>query len=89
MNPGTDARAEAALLTMQINREQLMAAYAPAATRPGQFPRSATFRWAISHFTGRSLASTLVSAALFRPTWLRLFGQLVLRRGARQRPSVR
>ncbi len=89
MNLGTDARAEAALLTMQRNRDQLLAAYAPAAKSSDQFPRSATFRWAISHLTGRSLASTLVSAALFRPLWLRLFGQLVLRRGTRQRRSVR
>jgi hypothetical protein len=78
-----DVRAEAALVTMQRNREQLLAVYAPAAGRPKQFPRSATFRWVSSHLSGRALASTLLSAALLRPAWVRMLSRLVLRRGAR------
>jgi hypothetical protein len=84
MNRATDARAEAALLTMQRNREQLLAAYAPAAEKPDQFPRSATFRWLTSHLTGGSVVSTLLSAAVFRSSWLHILGRLVGRRGARQ-----
>jgi hypothetical protein len=80
VTPATDARAEAALLTMQSNRAALLAAYAPAVRTRDQFPRSATFRWLASHLTGSSLASTLVSAALLRPSWLRLFGLFVARR---------
>jgi hypothetical protein len=79
MNRESDARAEAALLTMQRNREQLLAAYAPAGGKLNQFPRSATFRWITSHLTGRSVASTLLSAAVFRPTWLRILGMFVSR----------
>ena len=85
MKPATDGRAEAALLTMQRNRAELLAAYSPAVRTRDQFPRSATFRWASTHLTGRSLASTLVSAALFRPAWLRLAGLLVARRQKRRR----
>jgi hypothetical protein len=83
MGPGTDARAEAALLTMQRNRELLLAAYAPALKNADHFPRSATFRWITSHLTGSAIASTLVSAAVSRPSWLRLFGLLLSRRAAR------
>ncbi len=83
MTEDTDVRAEAALLTMERNRELLLAAYAPAARRPNQFPRSATFRWLGSHLSGGSLASTLVSAALFRGSWLALLGRFLVRRRAR------
>ena len=83
MRQEADVRAEAALLTMQRNRELLLAAYTPAARRPDQFPRSATFRWLTSHLNGRSLASTLVSAALFKPSWLGLLGRFLVRRRAR------
>lgn len=78
MSVVSDARAAEALLIMQRNREELLAVYAPAA-KSDQFPRSATFRWVNSHLTMRSLASTLMSAALFRPPWLRLLGMLVER----------
>jgi hypothetical protein len=70
-----------ALLTMQRNREELRAVYAPA--RRGQFPRSATFRWLAARFTGRSLASTILATALLRPPWLRLLGLLIARRRRR------
>ena len=82
MSQETDLRAEAALLTMQRNRELLLAAYTPPG-RSDQFPRSATFRWLSSHLSGGSLASTLVSAALFKPSWLALLGRLLVRRRAR------
>ena len=62
MTSGADARTQAALRTMQRNREQLLQAYAPT-LRP-QFPRSATFRWIASHFSGQKLVSTLLSAAV-------------------------
>lgn len=83
MSQETDLRAEAALLTMQRNRELLLAAYAPSSRRRAQFPRSATFRWLTSHLSGGSLASTLVSAALLKPSWLALLGRLLVRRRAR------
>ena len=83
MRLAPDARAEAALVAMQRNREQLLAVYAPAAGRSDRFPRSATFRWVTSHLSGRSLASTLVSAALLKPAWARILRVLVLRRRAR------
>jgi hypothetical protein len=71
-----------ALLTMQRNREELRAVYAPA--RPGgQFPRSATFRWLAAHFSARSLASTVLSMGLLRSPWLRLLGLLMARRRRR------
>jgi hypothetical protein len=66
---------------MQRNREQLQQAYAPA--RRGEFPRSATFRWMAAQLGSSSLATTLLSAALSRPSWLRLLGLLVARRRAR------
>lgn len=83
MSVDTQARTEAALLTMQRNRELLLAAYAPTLRGKDQFPRSATFRWLAAHLGGGALASTLVSAALFRPSWLALLGRLVMRRRAR------
>jgi len=83
MSQETEARTEAALLTMQRNRELLWAAYSPSARRPDQFPRSATFRWLSSHLSVGSLASTLVSAAVFRRSWLPLLGRLVARRRTR------
>jgi hypothetical protein len=83
MSQETDLRAEAALLTMQRNRELLLAAYTPSARGPGQFPRSATFRWLIAHLSGGSLASTLLSAALFKSSWLALLGPFLTRRRTR------
>lgn len=82
MSQETDLRAEAALLTMQRNRELLLAAYRPS-RRSDQFPRSATFRWLSSHLSGGALASTLVSAVLFKPSWLGLLGRFLVRRRAR------
>lgn len=79
MNQDTEVRAEAALLTMQRNRELLLAAYSPSARRTNQFPRSATFRWLTSHLSARSVASTLVSAVLFRRSWVGLLGRLLAR----------
>jgi hypothetical protein len=83
MSQESDLRAEAAVLTMQRNRELLLAAYMPSARGSGQFPRSATFRWLSSHLSGGALASTLVSAALFKPSWLALLGRFLVRRRAR------
>ena len=64
-------RASTALSTMQHNRELLLQVYAPH-PRPGRFPRSATIRWIAAHLSGKAVLSTLVSAAVLRPTWMRL-----------------
>lgn len=80
MSGPEDPYAEAALLTMRRNREQLLRVYQPAEAGTAQFPRSVTFRWLASHVTGRSVASTVVSALLFRPSWLRLLSHLAARR---------
>lgn len=72
------------MLTLQRDREELLAALAAtAATAPGGFPRSATFRWLIAHVTPRSLASTALMAALFRPPLLQLLGRIVFSRTRR------
>jgi hypothetical protein len=90
-----DARAHAARLTLQRDREELQAAFLKDWSHPhSDFPRSATFRWITGHFNARSLASTAVTAVLFRPSLLQLVGSFLhLRRSARQRavarPSVR
>lgn len=84
MNTAAEARAAAALSTMQQNREQLLQAYAPQRDS-GQFPRSATFRWLGSHLSGKAIISTLVSAAVFRPSWLRLLGAVLTSRRAGRR----
>ena len=78
----TDPRAAAALLAMQRNREQLLAAYAPGVRRD-QFPRSATLRWVSAQLSGRSLASTVLAAALPRAPWLGLLGWIASRRSRR------
>ena len=77
-----DARAQSAALTMQRNRAELRAVFAPAneATRD-QFPRSATFRWVARHLTPRALASTAMAAALVRVPFGRLLGQVLFERG--------
>ncbi len=77
-----DTRAAAALATMQDNRELLLQAYAPESRR-GAFPRSRTFRWLGSHLTGKAIVSSLVSAALLRPTWLRLMMSVLAARRRR------
>jgi hypothetical protein len=57
---------------------------------PDGFPRSATFRWIAGHFNARSLASTAVTAVLFRPSLLQLLGSLLpLRRAASPRAVAR
>ena len=65
-----DPRAQAALLTLRRNREELLTAFNPSgAPANGGFPRSATFRWLMAHVSARSLASTALTAALLRPPW--------------------
>lgn len=77
-----DPRVQAALLTLRRNREELLAALAPSgAPAAGGFPRSATFRWLMSHVTARSLASTALTAALLRPPWIQLLSRFVFNRG--------
>jgi hypothetical protein len=89
----SDSRAQQALLTLQRDREELQAAFRPAAgaEQPrGDFPRSATFRWLAGHLNVRALASTAASAALLRPSLLRLVAGYVLTRRAakRDRPAA-
>jgi hypothetical protein len=70
---------------MRQNRELLLQAYSPERQR-GQFPRSATFRWLASHLTRKAIISTLLSAAVLRPSWLRVVTSvLAARRGGRGR----
>jgi len=73
------------LLALRRNREELLAALAPpsAAFAAGGFPRSATFRWLMTHVTARSLASTALTAALFRPSLLRLLARIVFNKTRR------
>src|SRR5579863_5752334 len=81
-----DPRAQAALLTLRRDREELLAALNPsAAGANGGFPRSATFRWLMTHVTARSLASTALTAALLRPPWIQLLSRFVLNRNRRTR----
>jgi hypothetical protein len=79
-----DPRAQAALATLERNREELRAALAKSDVHsPGGFPRSATFRWLTTHVTTRSLTSAALTAALFRPSVLQLFGRFVFDRTRR------
>jgi hypothetical protein len=86
-----EARAQAARLTLQRDREELQAAFLQDRPRPHDgFPRSATFRWIAGHFNARALASTAVTAVLFRPSLLQLLGSFLhLRRAARERAVAR
>lgn len=86
----TDSRAQAALLTLQRDREQLKAAFRTDNSRtPSGFPRSATFRWITGHLNVRSLASTAVTAVLFRPSLLQLVAGFVqAKRAGRRRPAA-
>ena len=79
-----DPRAQAALLTLRRNREELLAALNPSvAPANGGFPRSATFRWLMAHVSARSLASSALTAALLRPPWIQLLSRFVLNRNRR------
>jgi hypothetical protein len=79
-----DPRAQAALLALRRNREELLAALTGSAGPASDgFPRSATFRWLTTHVSARSLATTALTAALLRPPWLQLLGRLVLNRTRR------
>jgi hypothetical protein len=72
------------LLALRRNREELLAALAPsAASAAGGFPRSATFRWLMTHVTARSLASTALTAALFRPSLIQLLARIVFNKARR------
>jgi hypothetical protein len=86
-----DARAHAARLTLQRDRDELQAAFLQDESHPHSgFPRSATFRWIAGHFNARSLASTAVTAVLFRPSLLQILGSFLhVRRSARQRALTR
>lgn len=80
-----DPRAQAAVLALRRNREELRAALTGDRPPPqnGGFPRSATFRWLTTHVNARSLATTALTAALLRPPWLQLLGRVVLSRARR------
>ena len=79
-----DPRAQAAVLALQRNREELLAALTgSAAPANGGFPRSATFRWLTTHVSARSLATSALTAAVLRPPWLQLLGRFVLNRTRR------
>lgn len=73
-----DPRAEAALLTLRDNRQQLRRAFLRAPR--GRFPRSRTFRWFASHLSLGALVSTAMTAAFMRPSLMQLLGSLFLRR---------
>lgn len=70
MSTPVDLRARSARATLQQNREELRAAFAAPAARRDAFPRSATFRWLSAHVTPRALASTALSAAVLRRSFL-------------------
>jgi hypothetical protein len=86
-----DARAHAARLMLQRDRDELQAAFLKEESHPHSgFPRSVTFRWITRHFNARSLASTAVTAVLFRPSLLQLLGSFLhVRRSARRRAVTR
>ena len=76
-----DARAQAAALVLQRNRAEMRAQLGP---RPPEtrdaFPRSATFRWLVDHFTLRSIASTAMAAALSRVPFGQIIGKAMFNR---------
>jgi hypothetical protein len=69
-------RAQDARRTLEENRAELRATVAAARSGTGsQFPRSATFRWLLGHLRPTALASTAVTALVFRrPLLRRLLG---------------
>ena len=75
-----DPKAEAAMFAMRRNREELLAAFAQVAPGSDAFPRSATFRWITAHLTARSLASTALTAMLWRRSMIQLLGRFAFRR---------
>lgn len=72
-----DPRAQAALDELRRTRAELLAALSPVARGAGEFPRSATFRWLMTHVTARSLATTALTAAVLRPPWIQLISRFV------------
>ena len=81
--PGSDVRAQQALVALERNRAEVRAAFAPRpATGADGFPRSATFRWLSRHVSARALVSTAASAALTRMPLGRVLGSLLFKRGA-------
>jgi hypothetical protein len=88
MSPSMELRAAAARLTLERDREELRQSLGgrAAGSTPG-FPRSATFRWILSHLSARSLASTALTAAMMRPGLLRFVGRWALMRRFK-RPAV-
>lgn len=73
-----DPRAEAALLILRENRQQLRRAFLQ--TPRSGFPRSRAFRWLASHMSLGALVSTALTAAFMRPTLMQLLGSVFLRR---------
>jgi hypothetical protein len=77
----TDLRAQEAIRTLEQNRAELCAALAASRSVPGrEFPRSATFRWLRKHLAPSALASTAVTALVFKRSVLRQLVGGVLRR---------
>ena len=76
------ARAQRARLALELNRQELRAAFAPGAAGASgsEFPRSATFRWLSRHIRPRALLVSAASAALGRVPLGRLLGSVLLRR---------
>jgi hypothetical protein len=77
MREDPDLRAAIAVLTMQRNRAEIRAILDPRGAAGGGsgaavFPRSATFRWLMTRITGRSIASTVMGAALAKIPYGRL-----------------
>ena len=71
MKDARELRAEAALLTLERTRAQLSAlceapSHGEAAAEAGRFPRSATFRWLLSHPVARWVGSVALSLLLGR-----------------------
>ncbi len=79
----TQVRAAEAQQLMQRNRELLLQAFPAKPSARDGFPRSATFRWLAARLSGKALVSTLLSAAVLRPSWMRLLGLLLRRRRGR------
>jgi hypothetical protein len=85
MREDSDLRAAVAVLTMERNRAEVRAILDPRGAADGGtgaavFPRSATFRWLMTRVTGRSIASTVMGAAMAKIPFGRLIAGTVFGR---------